>query len=727
MKTVVAAVAAGIFFASPPLLRGQALDEAAPEDASLSPQASLALSAIGSDRSSWRGLPELASFGSDFENIESELPTLPPGFRSAAVRTAASSLGSDIRSAEASSSQIPETLQQDMADLDNAVGNWQDARGFARQIIARNPKSSSAWLSASQADLGLGRPRQALVSAQRSAALSPKNSAAWRNEALAFAAMGNRRAAENAARRALSIDPSNKAAAALLGLLSQKNARFHLGKITVAWDTPSAGFLTAGSGRGAVTAGSASALPRQGAGASAMRPPRAGSALSRASGLLQDAAGKIAVADYSSALSDAVKAAELDPKNPAAYYYQAAADNMRGRYRSAIANASRGLAVNPAYILLRDERGWAFNRLGRARDAIADANASLESDPRDAYAYANLSRADEQEGNIRSALADLRQASAINPDFIPPYHEALQRYGLIPAPSRKESAPALWQDGRSLAFLMVLTCSLAGGLLVGAGILRLIRPDGAAAPVAAQGGVSWPAPEGISLEAALDFPSLGEAYAGWDKALEREVGVKPLFGVSGFPASERRRILSDVRALSDIHHPALIKIYSVAENKGQVFLVFEALKGRPLGEILREKGALRPAQIRGIMDELGGALREALARGVGYPYLKAENILLSRDGTVKILDFGLASSSAGPGLNRETSPGALGSAVPAPQGAAEREKEAVAALALCFLEISGYGRGAEAVAWAHDAAERYATLNSFLQALDSRTAQRAAA
>ncbi len=727
MKTVVATVVAGILFASPPLLRGQAFDEAAPEETSLPPQASMALSAIGSERAGWAGIPEMASFGSDFENIENTLPHLSPGSRAAAVRTAASSLGSDVRSAEAASAQIPEALQQDMADLDNAVGNWQDAHGFARQIIAKNPKSSSAWLSASQADLGLGQPQQALISAQRSAALSPRNSEAWRNEALAFAAMGKRGAAKGAARRAFEIDPSNKAAAALLGLLSQKSARFHLGKITLAWDTPSAGFLAAASARGAVAQGNSSAAPRQGFGAWAMRPQGAGSALSRASGLLQDAAGKIAVADYSSALSDAVKAAELDPKNPAAYYYQAAADNMRGHYRSAIANATRGLAVNPAYILLRDERGWAFNRLGRARDAIADANASLESDPRDAYAYANLSRADEQEGNIRSALADLRQASAINPDFIPPYHVALQRYGIIPAPSRNESAPGPWQDGRGLAFLMVLTSSLAGGLLVGAGILRLIRPDGAAAPGAALGGGFWPAPEGISLEAALDFPGLGEAYAGWDKALEREVSVKPLFSVSGFSAAERSRILSDMRVLSDIHHPALIKIYSVAESKDQVFLIFEALKGRPLGEVLREKGALKPAQIRGIMGELGGALREALARGVGYPYLKAENILLSRDGTVKILDFGLASSSAGPGLNRETSPGALGSAVPVPQGAAEREKEAVAALALCFLEISGYGRGAEAVAWAHDAAERYATLNSFLQALDSRTAQRAAA
>ncbi|HVC08306.1 MAG TPA: tetratricopeptide repeat protein [Elusimicrobiota bacterium] len=476
MRIQLASVAVGLLLAR--AVCGQEMRAADPVEESFLPAGvSEAFTAIDTSLSGMEQAPDYASFMGDLRTFESELPAVKPQNRLTVLRTMSVSLGGEARQAQDAAGKPAAPLDQGLADLDNAVGNWSDAGGFAQRILRVNPKDPAAWLSLSQADMGSGRAPQALAAAQKSTAFAPKNPSAWRSEALAYAAMGKKSLAASAARRALSLNPADAASKALLQILSEKNPRFHLGKITTGWDNPAAGAFP----------GSAGSLAAPGPAAAVLVSPKAapfaaGSGLAAPSpeptdinGLLRDAADKIAVADYAAALADAARAAEMNPKSPAAYYYQAAADNLRGRYQSAVARATRGLAVDPADVLLRDERAWSFNRLGRVEDAVADSNSALERNPQDPYAYANLSRANEQEGDIRDALTDLGRAAAINPDFAAPYQEALRRYGLLPKKTEQVPPPAPWQNSRDSTFLLVLASSLVGGTLLALGVLGLVR------------------------------------------------------------------------------------------------------------------------------------------------------------------------------------------------------------------------------------------------------------
>ena len=462
---------------------GQDMKAADPvEEASFPAGVSEAFSAINTSLPGLGQAPAFDSFTGDLRTFENEIPAIKPQNRLAVLRTMSASLGGEARAAQDATGETAAALDQGLADLDNAVGNWSGADDFSRRVLRTNPEDPAAWLSVSQADMGAGHAPQALAAARKSTSFAPKNPAAWRSEALAYAALGKKSLAAGAARRALSLNPADAAAKALLQILSEKNPRFHLGKITTGWDNPAAGafpepagsLATPGSAAAPVFAPPKAARPAAGSGLAAPSP-----APSSINGLLRDAADKIAVADYASALADAARAAEMNTQNPAAYYYQAAADNLRGRYQSAVAKATRGLAVDPADVLLRDERAWSFNRLGRVEDAVADANSALESNPQDPYAYANLGRANEQEGDIRSALADLGRAAAINPDFTAPYQEALRRYGLLPKKTG-QVPPAPWKSSRDKTFLLVLASSLVGGTLLALGVLGLVRPTQAA-------------------------------------------------------------------------------------------------------------------------------------------------------------------------------------------------------------------------------------------------------
>ncbi|MBM3756645.1 MAG: hypothetical protein FJW38_21980 [Acidobacteria bacterium] len=131
------------------------------------------------------------------------------------------------------------------------------------------------------------------------------------------------------------------------------------------------------------------------------------------------------------------------------------------------------------------------------------------------------------------------------------------------------------------------------------------------------------------IEAAIVEGGMGAVYRARDTRLDRTVAVK----VSKQQFSERFE--REARAVAALNHPNICTLHDVGPN----YLVMEYVEGKPL------KGPLPIAEVQRIGAQIGDALAEAHRRGITHRDLKPANILLTAQGNVKIIDFGLAKSS----------------------------------------------------------------------------------
>ncbi len=164
------------------------------------------------------------------------------------------------------------------------------------------------------------------------------------------------------------------------------------------------------------------------------------------------------------------------------------------------------------------------------------------------------------------------------------------------------------------------------------------------------------------LERKLGTGGMGVVYAAWDERLERRVALKQIRPeVAGDLL--RRRFRREARAVAQLDHPAIVRIYDLLETAAGDWLVLQYVEGPTLAQRLRE-GPLPPSQVAALAVDVLGALEAAHSAGLLHRDLKAENVVLALSGHALVLDFGLAklyapAPGAPPG---ETVPGTLGTA-----------------------------------------------------------------
>ena len=143
------------------------------------------------------------------------------------------------------------------------------------------------------------------------------------------------------------------------------------------------------------------------------------------------------------------------------------------------------------------------------------------------------------------------------------------------------------------------------------------------------------------VAAPLGAGGMGEVYRARDTRLARDVAVKVLPAALSADAERLRRFEQEARATGALDHPNIIAIHDVGTHDGSPYVVTELLEGETLRE--RINGTALPT--RKAID-YGGQVARGLAaaheRGIVHRDLKPENLFLTRDGRVKILDFGLA-------------------------------------------------------------------------------------
>ncbi len=133
---------------------------------------------------------------------------------------------------------------------------------------------------------------------------------------------------------------------------------------------------------------------------------------------------------------------------------------------------------------------------------------------------------------------------------------------------------------------------------------------------------------------------MGSVFAGFDEILERRVAVKAIVESLRLDFLARTRCLREARILSELQHPNICQIYDYVEAEGREFLVLELVEGASLKEIIPE--GLDHAHKARIAGEVVDVLAAAHAKGIIHRDLKQGNVMLTRDGAVKVLDFGLA-------------------------------------------------------------------------------------
>ena len=134
---------------------------------------------------------------------------------------------------------------------------------------------------------------------------------------------------------------------------------------------------------------------------------------------------------------------------------------------------------------------------------------------------------------------------------------------------------------------------------------------------------------------------MGVVWKARDTHLDRFVAIKVLPAEKLKDSERRRRFTQEAKAASALNHPNIIHIYDIIEADGVPFIAMEYVAGKTLDEIIGRKGMRVPDALRyGI--QIADALDKAHSAGIIHRDLKPSNIIVSPDGLVKILDFGLA-------------------------------------------------------------------------------------
>ncbi len=139
---------------------------------------------------------------------------------------------------------------------------------------------------------------------------------------------------------------------------------------------------------------------------------------------------------------------------------------------------------------------------------------------------------------------------------------------------------------------------------------------------------------------------MASIYRARDAQLERDVAIKLLRPEFGRDPDFLARFRDEARAAASLSHPNIVAVFDFGEEESGPYIVMELVDGQDLGAILRDNGPLAPRQSARVAAEVAKALHAAHVHGIVHRDVKPSNILVGRDGRVKVADFGIARAIA---------------------------------------------------------------------------------
>jgi eukaryotic-like serine/threonine-protein kinase len=148
--------------------------------------------------------------------------------------------------------------------------------------------------------------------------------------------------------------------------------------------------------------------------------------------------------------------------------------------------------------------------------------------------------------------------------------------------------------------------------------------------------------ERYELEGPLGHGAMATVDLARDVELDRPVALKRLAENLARDAELRARFLREARLAARLAHPNVVRVYDVGEDDGRPFIAMEYVDGETLADLLARRGELPPGEAAALGVQICRALEAAHAAGLVHRDVKPHNLLLRKDGQLKLGDFGIA-------------------------------------------------------------------------------------
>lgn len=147
------------------------------------------------------------------------------------------------------------------------------------------------------------------------------------------------------------------------------------------------------------------------------------------------------------------------------------------------------------------------------------------------------------------------------------------------------------------------------------------------------------------VEDRIGAGGMGIVYRALDEALQRHVALKTLLPALAADPEFVARFKREAQSAAALNHPNITQIYTIGQEGTVPYFAMELIHGRSLEAIIKEKGAVGPAEATGHVLQAARGLRHAAQKKLIHRDIKPSNLMLTEDGVVKITDFGLAKAA----------------------------------------------------------------------------------
>ena len=154
------------------------------------------------------------------------------------------------------------------------------------------------------------------------------------------------------------------------------------------------------------------------------------------------------------------------------------------------------------------------------------------------------------------------------------------------------------------------------------------------------------------IEAKLGEGGMGVVYRAFDTHLDRPVAIKILRADATASPERKRRFQQEAKAASALHHPNIVHIYDISSSGGTDYIAMEFVDGKTLDRLIGKSGLALSDTLKYAI-QVADALARAHAARIVHRDLKPANIIVSEDGRVRLLDFGLAKLTAAADIDSE--------------------------------------------------------------------------
>jgi serine/threonine-protein kinase len=135
---------------------------------------------------------------------------------------------------------------------------------------------------------------------------------------------------------------------------------------------------------------------------------------------------------------------------------------------------------------------------------------------------------------------------------------------------------------------------------------------------------------------------MGVVFKAWEESLQRFVAIKMLGDALTDDENLVARFLREARSVADLNHPNIVQVFAVDTHEGRPYFAMEFVEGQSLSELIRSSQRIEPKRAVTLLGQVASGLSAAHDKGVVHRDIKPDNIMLTRHGGVKVVDFGVA-------------------------------------------------------------------------------------